>query len=318
VLDREGPNLRAALRWLIEQRSMAAVQMAGALNRFWLIRGYLREGLTWLEQALAVAGEAATREAQLMQADALKGSGILSAELGLMAQARSSFERALMLWRQADESAMIARTLNNLGIMTMNEGHFAEAIPFFEESIALAQGLADHWSVANTQNNLGLAFVALGQYEQAVKALYACAAYSREVGDEANLIANLINLGLPLLELGREAEATACCREALERAYRLNSLDGIAYACEGLAQIALGKGFVVQAVRLLGAAEALQARIGIQRQPMFEPTFAKLVERSKAQLTPAAWQEAYEEGEGWTLEELMTEAARAPVTPGPQ
>src|SRR5258706_155752 len=62
-LEREHDNLRAALRWLLDQsvpegsdttaEREAGLRLAGALGYFWYVRGYHTEGRRWLEEALA-------------------------------------------------------------------------------------------------------------------------------------------------------------------------------------------------------------------------------------------------------------------------
>src|SRR5438105_8071355 len=63
-LDQEHENLRAALFWLLAQAQVGserstqqaerALRFCTALSWFWSIRGYIREGQNFLEQALAL------------------------------------------------------------------------------------------------------------------------------------------------------------------------------------------------------------------------------------------------------------------------
>ena len=55
ILDQERNNLHAAMEWAVTNRSDLALPLATRLRHYWLIRGYLRQGLEWLEQALAVS-----------------------------------------------------------------------------------------------------------------------------------------------------------------------------------------------------------------------------------------------------------------------
>ena len=58
-LEREHDNLRAAVRWLLESNDAElALRLAGALGRFWEVRGFLSEGQHWLDRSLERAGAA--------------------------------------------------------------------------------------------------------------------------------------------------------------------------------------------------------------------------------------------------------------------
>src|SRR5260370_29151814 len=57
-LEREHNNLRAAMRWSLEQGETRhslemALRLGGALRWFWLVRGYFSEGRNFLQRALA-------------------------------------------------------------------------------------------------------------------------------------------------------------------------------------------------------------------------------------------------------------------------
>jgi len=58
VLERIDDNLRVALASLLRIEPLAALELSASLLPFWWIRGRLREGLGWIEQALAAAPHA--------------------------------------------------------------------------------------------------------------------------------------------------------------------------------------------------------------------------------------------------------------------
>ena len=55
VIARIEDNLRVALERLLRIEPRSALQLSAGLTHFWWIRGRLREGIAWLEQALAVS-----------------------------------------------------------------------------------------------------------------------------------------------------------------------------------------------------------------------------------------------------------------------
>ncbi|MGH2880118.1 MAG: ATP-binding protein [Solirubrobacteraceae bacterium] len=72
-LDRERDNLRAALASALLADPQAALRLAVALWRFWLMRGYLAEGYRWLAAALTAAPEATAVRARALLAACVIG-----------------------------------------------------------------------------------------------------------------------------------------------------------------------------------------------------------------------------------------------------
>jgi predicted ATPase/class 3 adenylate cyclase len=72
-LDRERDNLRAALASALVADPQAALRLAVALWRFWLMRGYLAEGYRWLTAALAAAPESTALRARALLAISVIG-----------------------------------------------------------------------------------------------------------------------------------------------------------------------------------------------------------------------------------------------------
>jgi predicted ATPase len=123
LLEREHNNLRAALRWSVDSEDVeTTMRLGGALWRFWYVRGHLREGRRWLEQALSLGGEDPFLRARL-----LGGGGELSHSLGDLDRAQDLREEALAVSSQLGDEAQIADALNGLAFVIRRKGEFARA-----------------------------------------------------------------------------------------------------------------------------------------------------------------------------------------------
>src|SRR5258708_20466099 len=107
-LEQEYDNLRMALNWGVEQaggdeggqKRETALQLAGALVRYWAVRGPLSEGLAWLERALANTESVPAP----MRIRALSGAAWLAFFLGDIERAEMLCEECLQLYRPARET----------------------------------------------------------------------------------------------------------------------------------------------------------------------------------------------------------------------
>ena len=93
-LEREHDNLRAALAFALRRDPQAALRLAVALWRFWLVRGHFAEGARWLDAAIAARARATP----------LRGGG---AARGRRARAAPRRQRRLPQPRAATPSASL-------------------------------------------------------------------------------------------------------------------------------------------------------------------------------------------------------------------
>ncbi len=131
-------NLRAALDWLLHRGShesaVLALVMASESHQVWRQNGLFREGLQWLERALAGCDEARVDAAIL--AEAYRQAGFLSSQLG---EARCSewLRRAGVLFEHANDSAGKGRVLMLMGMLSRYPGNRRRTERFLDESMAL-------------------------------------------------------------------------------------------------------------------------------------------------------------------------------------
>jgi tetratricopeptide (TPR) repeat protein len=128
-LEGEHDNLREALSWVLERgEHELALRLGAALWRYWHIRGYLSEGIRWMERVHA-GGEPAAPQVRVK---ALEGMGWLMQLQGDHERARATYEEMLKLSRELADKGNIATALNSLGTLAVSTGDNEQAKRYLE------------------------------------------------------------------------------------------------------------------------------------------------------------------------------------------
>ncbi len=139
-LEADHDNLRDTLAWLLERGEPGTgLRFGGALWRFWYARGYLSEGIRWLEEALA-GGDLAAAPARVK---ALEGMGWLLQQQGDPERAKVSYEEMLKLSRVLGDKGNVATALNSLGTLAAYHGDHERARVLLEENLTVLRELGD-------------------------------------------------------------------------------------------------------------------------------------------------------------------------------
>ncbi len=347
-LEVDHDNLRAALEWTLGQPDgNLALRLAVALQPFWQIRGYLREGYDGLERALATESPLEPR----LQARALYGLGRVAFDLGEYARVPAWFEASLQLWREVGDRTCIAETLTNLGFAVAARGEHERARSLHEEALALWRDVGDTRGVASVLYRLGNLAQDEGDYGRA-RSLYLEAltkyrapedtirianlhwvlgATARLEGDSAaaaqlieqsltlfHRVDNKIGIGNAYLELGHASrqqgnnqQAERYYVEALVLFRKLGSKPGMVEGLEALAGIAAGHGRAEHAARLLGAATRWREILG---QPFVPAADRVTVERLVGEVRQQA-EAAFVAGQGLSIDDAVAEGLAALTFP---
>jgi predicted ATPase len=295
-LEVELDNFRAALDWSLEEGDAElGIRLAGALWRFWVMRGYWSEGYERLKRALSRkdsvsaaarakalgrAGELALRKGDFAVAHTLLTESLtLCRELGDeegaafslygfarlvrfqddLARGHSLLEQSLMIYRKLNDKWGIALVLDSLGFVAKEKSDLVSARTLREDSLAIFRELSDYWDMMRLLHNLGELARFEGDYARA-KALYEEArALGQELGVAKWDLANqLIGLGYAVLRDGNDGRAVTHFKESvvLQREQGLTTLL-MALCIAGLGGVAAARGQSVPATQLLGAAKSL-------------------------------------------------------------
>ncbi len=204
-LDRiaaEHANLLAALDWCVEdpQSAESALRLAAQMWEFWLDRGYVQEGYTWLTRVMSLPQ---AKSYPVLRAHLLNGAGLLAWLLG-NPQAEPLLEASLRLFQEQNQAYGIAWVLNHLGQVEQSKGDIQRARALFEESERLFRKLGQSWNLAWVLYNLSQLYLSsnldhtqqlleeslalfrqAGEQRGAAWALYQCAILLRKRNDPA-------------------------------------------------------------------------------------------------------------------------------------
>ena len=307
ILDRERDNMHAAMRWTLAAGSDLAVPLAAALWRYWLIRGYRRQGLDWLEQALSLPTSASSPT----RAIALAGAALLARLLGDFSRAEPLAHEGVALGRAVGPPRALAASLNVLTTLAAAAGDFDRARGHCDESVAVARTAGDVRLEALALFILAEGTLHAGRYADVRDVGGRALALARTAGDKEVIALALARLGIAAAHERRLDEASEQLTEAVEHARALGFPETAGWCCEGLALVAAERGDVVRAARLLGAGESLRRAGGGVVQPAEAAAREAALAAIHGALAVEQVQAALEAGRGLSLDDAATEAIGA-------
>src|SRR6185312_9450947 len=122
-----------------------ASQLASSLQPLWLVRGRIREGLTWFDAALSDQNAHPGDIAPAVRARALADKATLNAYAGATDSLEQACE-ALSIAREVDDPALLARALTACGGIAVYNPEVAR--PYFAEASGLARSIGDKWRLS--------------------------------------------------------------------------------------------------------------------------------------------------------------------------
>ena len=244
VLEQEHDNLRAAADYCLQHAQGAeatekGLRLGKALLRFWMTRGYLREGRERLTALLALPSAQGRTTAR---ADALNDSGWLACLQGDYPAASALFKESLLLRRELGDRPGIAASLNLLGMVVFEQGDSDAATSLFEESLLLRRELGDRIGSAAALVSLGNAASVRCEYAGARLLYEESLALFRQLEDKQGISSALVNLGNVAKAQSDYAAAHSLFEESLLLRRELGDKRGIAHVLASLGSASLRQG----------------------------------------------------------------------------
>jgi tetratricopeptide (TPR) repeat protein len=283
-LEAEHDNFRAALRWAIDEGHdrETGLRFCVALNRFWVMHGYIAEGRAWTESAVA----AARRPPPALRVSSVFALCVLAEAQGDLERARTVLETALAESDEIEPTRLL-RVRWRLGTVLERMGDYDAAESHLEEGLALAERHEGPPAVAALLNTLGIIAMDRHDFELARARWQRCLDIYRELDDPPNTAVALCNLGeLSTYEesLGELGRARSCYAESLAIAREGGDREQVAYTLDGFARLAAAGGDAPRALRLAGAAARVGREIGLRPHPPQQTAFERALEPARLAL----------------------------------
>jgi predicted ATPase/class 3 adenylate cyclase len=299
-LDPEHDNVRAALRHTNAVGDGAVqLRIAVAVAPFRIRRGYLSEGRSDLERALAFPGTPRLR------AVALHHAGWIAFLEKQNEDAERLLGQALVTARTLEDDKLTARELLTLaGMVSDRDAYAAQAL--YDELLDFIANHPPEEQYPSAFVNLADFALQRGDYESARRYSERSLELNRGQGDAWALSLAIANLGLALLGLGEHKGALERFREALRLMESIDDTQGVATMLSVIAAATIELGETERAVRLLASAElALEGtEVGLTglEHSLHQRTLARA--REKCRRFDAEW----ERGRALTRDEALAEA----------
>jgi non-specific serine/threonine protein kinase len=351
-LELEQDNIRAALTWAEEVESVeTGLELATSLWVFWVYRGHMKEGRSFLERLLAMSettGQLRTR------AKAHMAAGILAHNLEATASFLGHFEKSVLLWkrlgaegrdglfevghwrvsfdpeverdpslagqyyherlkhyRQLGDQSGIADTLQPIGLLAKRQGNLVLARQAFEESVAIFQETGDLIRLHNLKSNLAFVAFEEGNLDQARALTEEALVFFRRARFTFGIDSVLCLRGAIAIREGDYQSAKELYSEGLQVGEQVDDHSQVAECLIGFAGIAAADRAFDHAVRLLGATETNLRERALPLEHFDQVELERLAMFLRKELGEREFAKARNEGRALTMEQAIELALRA-------
>ena len=344
-LLREIENLRAALVWAAQAKDWQTGQqmISDVRSDFWLEHGCANEVLQWIDMAVLTNPEAS----DVARVYGLYFKGFRLAAIGDMIGSFEWYSQASELAHQIKDEELIAFIDDNLGYVTPDydqavarleqviqwrqqarlekpeiwsivhlgermrlHGDSEQAGAMFDKAVTLARETGNSNTLAHCLHRWGQLLIEQGNYALARKVLEESVAIRRTRGPSSQLMITLADLGTVGLYQGDIALARDALREGIPFHYKLDNMERVAQGLVLAASVAQVNGARNQAVRLLGAVDAIRRDYcthGVFERELFAE-YERRLPVVRSGMKAAAFDRAWAEGQQLSIKEAIAQA----------
>ena len=303
-LETEHDNLRTAVEWSRGEAdgAEAGLRLAGVFWYFLFKHGHWNEAREWLEGALARSAEAPPA----VLPRALAGASNFAWRRGDYELAMKLATNGLALSRELGDKEGSVNHLFQLGTVAMRRGDSERATALYEECLKVSREIGNRWFSGHALWGLGAVAQRLrGNAERAIALHTESLADHMEAGDKWGIAMALSEVGSAAHDLHDYGRAVASYKDSLTILTEIGERFLTAGCLEGLAQVALATGHHDRAVRLFGAAEALNESLGYRHPSATQARIDQHLASTRSALGDAAFVAVLAEGRAMALEQAI-------------
>jgi tetratricopeptide (TPR) repeat protein len=217
--------------------------------------------------------------------------------------------RAVAMGRRLGDQAALVNALTILGRCEHNLCNLDTARAVFDEAITLARLVTDHPRLlAAALGALAYMEMGDGNYERSLELQHAALVISGELADERKTLYARQNIACTLRLMGRLSEAQSRMRAQFTPILRVATADLLIILAEDYAALLAELGDYPEAVRLLGAADALRDRIEMPRLPQQQEEIGRPFDNARGAMSLLEWEHAHSTGRSMGIEQALTVA----------
>jgi predicted ATPase/class 3 adenylate cyclase len=308
-LERDHENVRAGLEFAVESNDVQrAFRLPIAVNRLWLLRGYLGEGSRAIEAVLELGGPPNLRAA------VLRKLATLCLEQGLLDRAGEAAGEALELNEGAGDAQGAAQSAALVADVAAYRGDLDTAGAMYTEAARQARLFDDDLELALALYN-GAQVRRLQDDREASEALFrdAFEVFAR-LRDPVGQGGTLIAIGSMASEAGDLDRALELVREGAEHLRSVGYVGGLVDVLDVSADVAARAGDPARAARLWAAQHAAAAEIGrLDRHPAEAALHEAALAGVREALGDEEFEAAWSAGASLSLDEAIDEVVGRPV-----
>lgn len=256
-MERDADNVRAALRWALDNRERAfGLRLAEALWLFWRRRGYLHEGRQWLADIMALAHDGADPIGSAPRTSGSEALAWLASDEQSFAQAAALFARGVTLQRTVGRVDGLTEVLISGARQARSEGDYARATALLEHELRqyralVASGSLQHGMLIPLLQELAMVRREQGAYDRSSALWQECLDLQRAQQDRVGIAVAQMGLSDVARDRGDPGTVRALCEQSLPVFREIGEARGIGYCVNNLALAAFMEADLDRAAALI-------------------------------------------------------------------